>query len=197
MATLDLLSASEAKAAANIDVSTQDTEVAALITAVSLQLDNLCGPIVKRTVTSESHDGDRRVVFLRYRPVASVSAVVEYAGATATTLTAETAGSAGTYLVEPVPGEVRRRASFSDQCFASGRRNVLVTYSAGRYDSTGVVGEQFKQAAKLAFTNLWRREQGVGTETFGAVATQLVPGFALPNAVLDLLADEIQAPELS
>lgn len=195
MATLDLLSSTEAKAALNVTVSTHDTEIAAYVTAVSLQLDNLCGPVVTRTITSESHDGGWPQVFLRKRPVSSVTAVSEYSGATETALTAESPGTSGTYLVDG--SIVRRRSGFGLACFADGRKNVLVTYTAGRYASTGAVEEHFKGAARLALTNLWRREQGVGTETFGAVATQLVPGFALPNAVLDLLADEVQAPELA
>lgn len=196
--TLDLLTLTEAKAALNITVSTYDTEVAAYVTAVSRQLDNLCGPIVTRTVTSESRDGGRPTLYLARRPVASVAAVVEYDGTTGTTLTAETPSSqtANQYLVESAQGILRRRNGGSDYLFPIGRQNVIVTYSAGRYSSTSTVDERFKTAARLCLTNLWRREQGGGTDTFGALAGSVIPGFGMPNAVMDLLADDIQAPEV-
>ena len=70
------------------------------------------------------------------------------------------------------------------------------TYTAGRFTSTSTVDERFKTAARLCLTNLWRREQGGGTDTFGALPGTVIPGFWMPNAVLDLLANDIHAPEV-
>lgn len=201
MADTDILSSAEAKLALNIAASdtSQDTELASYITAVTGMLDSLVGPVVARTVTSESHDGGTATVFLARRPVSSVTAVSEFSYTTEQALAAESNSTktANDYLLEAARGVLRRRSGGGDARFASGRRNVLVTYSAGRYASTGAVEAKFKQAAAVALTNLWRREQGSGTETFGAFEPSApVPGFGLPNAVLDLLMDEVQAPEI-
>lgn len=192
---IDVLTLTEAKLALNITGTTSDTELPAWITAVSQQLDKVCGPIVTRTVSSESHDGGVPTLYLKNRPVSSVSAVVEYSGTTGTVLTAESPGTAGTYLIEAAAGVLRRRSGLTDACFAAGRRNVVVTYVAGRFDSSSV-DEKFKTAARVTLANLWRREQGGGSETFGGLESLgVVPGFGLPNAVLDILKGEILAPE--
>lgn len=192
---IDVLTLAEAKAALNITGSTFDAELAGWNTGVAQQLDKLCGPIVQRA-TSESHDGGCQAIYLRSRPVASITSVVEYAGTAAATLTAESPGTAGTYLLEAAAGVLRRRSGLNDAWFASGRGNVTVAYVAGRFDSVSTVDEKFKSAARVTLTNLWRREQGGGTETFGGlVGVGVVPGFGLPNAALDILADEILAPE--
>lgn len=200
MASNDLLTLAEAKAALNISSgsTTQDAEVSAYVSAVSSQLDKMCGPIVTRTVTSESHDGGTELLFLGYRPVSTITAVVEYAGTDPTTLTAETNDDRDgqRYLIEAAKGILRRRSGGSDSGFASGRQNVIVTYTAGRYSSTSTVDERFKTAARLCLTNLWRREQGGGTDTFGALPGTVIPGFGMPNAVMDLLADDVQHPEV-
>lgn len=194
----DLLTLTEAKQALNISSTSQDTEVAAYVTAVSQQLDMLCGPIVTRTVTSESHDGGRPTLYLAYRPVNAITACVEYSGETATTLTGESPGAitGSRYLLEAAQGVLRRRTGGNDDLFPDGRRNVVVTYTAGRFTSTSTVDERFKTAARLCLTNLWRREQGGGTDTFGALPGTVIPGFGMPNAVLDLLANDIHAPEV-
>lgn len=196
--SLDLISLTEAKAALNVTVSTYDTEIAAYVTAVSRQIDKMCGPVVTRTLTSESRDGGDTKVYLANRPLSTVTTVIEYDGNTATTLTAETAGAltSNQYLVDAAKGILYRRDTGWDCYFPPGRKNIIVTYAAGRYTSTGVVDERFKTAARLCLTNMWRREQGGGTDTFGALPGTVIPGFGMPNAVLDLLADDIQHPEV-
>lgn len=201
MAATDILSSAEAKLALNIASSdtSQDTELAVYISAVSGMIDAYCGPVVARTVTSESYDGGCPWIVLNSRPVSSVTAVYEFSYTTQTALSAESnsAKTSSDYLLEAAKGVLRRRAGGTDSLFANGRQNVVVTYSAGRYSSTGAVAEKFKQAASVALSNLWRREQGAGTETFGGViGGQTIPGFGLPNAVVDLLSDEFQAPEV-
>jgi len=195
-ATSDLLTLTEAKAALNIVSSSQDTEIAAYITAVSGQLDELCGPVVTRSITSESHDGGTNRLFLAKRPVTTVTTVVEYDGATGTSLTAETPGSisGNRYLLDAAQGTLWRRSSGSDSVYPIGRQNIVISYTAGRYTSTSTVDERFKTAARLCLTNLWRREQGAGTDTFGALPGSVIPGFGMPNAVMDLLSGDIRGP---
>lgn len=199
--TLDLISSAEAKLALNIDSTdtSQDTELAAYVTAVSRMIDKAFGPVVVRTLTSESHDGGGSTIRLKHRPVSSVTAVSEFTYTTQQALAAEStsAKTANDYLLEAAQGVLRRRHNDSDASFAAGRQNVQVTYVAGRYSSTGSVDAKFKQAAAISVSNLWRREQGGGTETFGGVIPgQSIPGFGLPFVVMDLLSDEMQAPEV-
>ncbi len=197
---LDYLTLAEAKAALNIDTSNTnfDTELAGWITAVSRQLDNYVGPVVTRTITSESHDGGCASLFLKYRPVSSVTAVSEFSYTTEQALTGESNASktATNYLLDAAKGILRRRSGGADTRFPMGRGNVIVTYVAGRYTSASV-DEVFKTGARLTLSLLWRREQGFGTETFGAMgAFPGLPGFGLPNVVVDLLSDYALAPEV-
>lgn len=197
MATNDLLSAAEARAAVAIDTSdtSQDANLAIYNTAVSLRLDELCGPVVQRTVTSELHNGGNYFIQLYNRPVASVTTATEYVGTTGTTLTAESNSSkpSSAYMLETRTGILRRRASGGDTRFATGRQNIAVTYVAGRYATTSAVDERFKLAAQIMLSHIWRVERGGGNQTFG----EFVPSgssFAVPNRVLELLADELLEP---
>lgn len=197
----DVLTMVEAKRILNLDMTsnTHDEWVAVIVTAVSQQLDELCGPVVQRTVTSEAHDGGDATVRLKYRPVASVTTVTEYDGTAATTLTAETntTKTASNYFVELTEGLIRRRSSGSDTVFPAGRGNVLVTYEAGRAANTAAVAPKFKQAAAMMLRNLWVSEAASGSETVGAftefpVNPLLGPGML--NKVAALLHGEMKAP---
>jgi hypothetical protein len=199
--TYDLLTLDEAKAALNIPLAdtTFDTELHAYITAVSQRIDDLCGPGVKRSVADEVHDGGDSLIFPNETPVASIGEVVEYSSGTGTTLTGETNTVAGTYVLEGAGTHlslVRRRSSWSDAPFVAGRGNVMISYVAGRFDSTADVSPLFKQAAAKTLSWLWRGDQGAGTATFGGVeGTSLFGlGFALPNSVVELLAYERRPP---
>lgn len=192
--TYDLLTLDEAKLARNIALAddTHDEELAMYITAVSQRLDDYCGPIVKRSIAGEVHDGGDSYIFPVHTPVATIGEVVEYSSGTATILTGETNLVAGTYVLEGAGTHlslVRRRSSWSDSVFTPGRGNVVISYVAGRFDSTADVSPKFKEAAAKMLNWLWQGDQGSGTATFGAVeGTSLFGlGFALPNVVVELL----------
>lgn len=197
----DLLTLAEAKAALNIDPDDDqfDVELAMYVTALSQRIDDLCGPVVKRTVTDERHDATTGPVWLNQVPVASVSLVIEYVSGMATTLEAEASlTEAGDYvLLDPgtVNSRLARRSSFYDRWWSTGS-TVVVTYVAGRFSSTAAVSPKFKQAAAKALAWLWRGDQGAGTVTFGgAEGTSLFGlGFALPNVVKEMLAYETLPP---
>lgn len=207
MATLDVLTLSEAKLALNLTGTTaHDVELAGFITASSLRLDELVGPVVRRHITDETHDGGAPSVFLRWWPVASVATVTEYSGTTATVLTPESPGSqpADAYLTEPYSADptlkgpqLHRRSSGTDARFADGRGNVTVTYTAGRAVDTAAVDHRFKLAASLILINLWRSQQDSsgGMGEFD-VPNQIFPRFAVPNAVRELMHGEVQEPDL-
>lgn len=199
----DVLTFLEAKRAVNLDTTNTDGSelLTTLITAVSTQLDELCGPVVNRTITTETHDGGSTMILLRYLPVSSITTVTEYSGTIATTLTAETNTTKTTsnYLHvgttgRLASGRVVRRSNNCDATFAIGRRNIEVTYVAGRAATTAAVPAKFKQAAAMMLRNVWVSEQASGSETFGAFTDQapnplLGPG--LLNKVVALLEGEM------
>ncbi len=199
MATLDVLTEAESLAAVNASATT--ATLTNLVTAVSQQLDELCGPVVVRTITSELHDGGRPTILLRNLPVSSITTVTEYDGTTGTTLTAETNATKTTanYLHLGTAGEVAsgrivRRSNNADYVFPAGRRNIDVTYVAGRAATTSAVAPKFKQAAAMMLRNVWVSEQASGSETFGAFTDQapnplLGPGML--NKVAALLDGEM------
>lgn len=205
MALLDWITVTEAKLALNIQASdtSQDTEVGSYVTAVSLRLDDLAGPVVQRSVT-ERHHGGRAWFYPNKTPLLSVTSVTEHTRGVPLALTVETLTTlpADGYLLDQ--GEVhdtvvRRRKSGADASFPAGERNVVLVYVAGRYADTASVDAKFKQAAAKMLTMLWRADQGAGTVTFGA--EEPVPlgglGFSVPAAVLDLLRSELRAPTVA
>jgi len=194
--TLDVVTLAEFEADAGIDAD--DTLAAAYITSVSRLLDKVCGPIVVRTVTGEVHDGGdgtHEVVQLDEWPVDSVTTVTEYQGNTAVTVTEEavtTSPSPG-FLCDFSTGALYRRAGKVDWCWYRGRRNIVVTYEAGRYADTASVDERFKRACLITLRNLWQKEQGMGTVTFGPDGQPVVGAtFALPNAAAAFIREDIR-----
>jgi hypothetical protein len=198
--TLDILTLAEAKLEVNIASSdtTQDTELANYITAVSRRIDSLCGPVVNRTFTTETYyvGGCDRYIDLRTYPVSSVTAVVEYdAAGNATTLTGETVSTkqASGFLLDVSvrrPRRIYRRASGVTYQFPAGGA-VTVTYVAGRAANTAAADPVFKNAAASVFGYLWRNRQGIGSDTFGATDVGIIPPFALPRGLLEGLSDEL------
>lgn len=203
---LDVISLTEAKRALNIQSTdtTQDTELASYISAVSQALDDRCGAIVKRTITATYAPDEYRngSLILTEAPASrtadnSVTTVTEYSGGTAQVLTAETvsASSSYDYAFNPRTGIISRRSTWGDTTFAS--QNVVVVYVAGRYANTASVSQKFKQAAAIMLTHLWRGEQGVGgSATFTPLASG-IPTFSVPNAVLELLEGELRPPAVA
>jgi hypothetical protein len=193
---LDVLSSDEAKRLVSISASNtdQDAELEVFITAVSRRLDELVGPIVVRTFTAEPYNGGCLSIRLLHAPVSSFTTVTEYNGTTAQVLTAETnaAKTANNYLWDSTLGRLYRRASGNDAYFPAGRKNVTVTYVAGRAATTAAVDEKYKRAAGIILAHLWRADRGSGSETFGEYSYPV--GFAIPNRALEILGDELRAP---
>jgi hypothetical protein len=200
--TLDLITLAEAKRALNLDTSntTHDTELESYITAVSRRLDDLCGPVVIRTITGEVHSGGAATIWLHRAPMSAsstttVTTVTEYAGTTGTVLTAETnlAPGASAYLFDRSTGALRRRSGGNDAVYPAGRFNVVVTYQAGRYADTAAVDAKFKQACAISVAHLFRSEQGFSAIDDGVGYR---PSFSLPKRALELIASEMSTRPL-
>lgn len=166
---LDLLTLPEGYAAisdvtsAAAGTGSNDGRLAAMITAISRRVDDLCGPVVRRTITGEEQPGGDPTIQLRYYPVASVTTITEYNGTSPTVLAAENFPSGVTQydykiLDEGKSGLISRRAQGYGYVFAGDR--VIVTYSAGRATSTETVDPKFKEAASAILKRLWKREAG-------------------------------------
>jgi len=198
--TLDTLTLPEAKARLGIATADtdHDTTIAAVITAVSGQLDQLVGPVVVRTITTESKDGGRAFISTDKRPVSSVTTLIEYDGTTATTLTAEsnTANTANDYSIGD-HGIIWRRANRADYRFPTGRRNIEITYVSGRAATTATVGAKYKEAAAMMLRNIWTSELASGSQTFGGITdgfSNPLLGPGLLNKVVALLDGEFDRP---
>ncbi len=195
----DLLSIEEARSAAGVKGSAQDTRLAIYVSALSRRLDRACGAVVERTVTSELHNGGRPTIRLRH-PASAFTAVTEYQGTSGITLTRETPGTApgDGYLAEPhapepslFSGVLHRRSGGYDACFWAGRLNLAVSYTAGRYATTAAVDELFKEAATIVLANLWTAEE-LDVRKTGELdgPAMRFPRFAIPNAARQLLREE-------
>src|SRR3954470_17383830 len=115
---LDVITLAEAKQALNAGPSstTDDALLASYVTTVSRRMDQLCGPIVKRTVT-ETFDGSCGTLLLKSRPVISITSVVD----TGTTL--DPSG----YTVTPSTGVLRKVSGVYLSAFRWGIASVVVT----------------------------------------------------------------------
>ena len=192
MGVLDVVTLPEVEAELGVDPDSR-VLLSGYITSVSRKLDKACGPIVQRTITDEKHSGGHRAILLDHYPVASVTSVTEYSGMTGTALVEETPATSPSNGFMPDGSMLIRRRGKIDAYWALGRHNILVTYVAGRYEDTLSVDDRFKRAAFITLANLWRREQGMGTMTFGADgAPMLGATYALPNAAKAFIQDDIR-----
>lgn len=203
MAATDILSLVEARAAVNLGSSQdRDTQLQTHVTAISQRIDKICGPVVNRTISAEAHNGGVWRIWLDHTPVSSVTTVLEYRHTTETELTAETNAlkPGNAYLLDHqgLRYYIWRRSGGADTNFPTGRRNVLVTYVAGRgFADTASVDAKFKLAAEAVLRRTWKREQSAWgqSQDFFADVENPAPtlGFykAVDPMVRELLEDEI------
>lgn len=202
LAILDRFEAYEAindATSAQAGSSDRDAEVIDIwVAALSRRIDELCGPVVVRTVTDERHDGGRSRIWLDNAPVSSITTLVEYDVGTVQTLTAEQDDNLPEdgYLLDD-DGSVIRRNGGGDALFPPGRRNVKATYEAGRAADTASVDAKFKMAAGAILRRLWQREAGAwarATDPFTEVGGG--PAFfkAVDPMVHEFLSDEMRVP---
>lgn len=199
MATNDLLTAAEAYRALNItnvtEQTTVGTHVAELITEASLFIDDLCGPVVSRSVT-ETFLEPSGSLNLRVPPgsptfTATFTSITEYSSGTATVLTAEDFDTAGTYRWEPRKGVLLRRSSWSYTTW--GPQEVIVVYTAGRFADTASVSQKFKGACRKVLMHKWQNrgsQSGFGTPSGDGAPFGGIP--YSPKTLLDHLRVDLK-----
>ena len=192
MATLPdiaLLDRNEAYEAINDPVSgnsqaaDRDAEVFLWVSAVSRRVDELCGPVVGREVV-ERHHGGVRVIRFRTIPVLSVTQV--------------TAGGA---VVDSDLYDLDDDNRFVPKLehvtvWPSGRRNITVTFQAGRAATTADVPATFKLAAATILTGLWAKYGGAWARGGDPFTEGSQPQFfdELTHNVKRWLGDELLPP---
>lgn len=202
--TLDVISLTAAKVALNIDDDNTDydAELARQITAVSRVMDEIVGPVVVRTITTEEHLGNRGIIALRRRPVTSITTVREVLYGAAQTVSAVAfGGSSDGYRAlkwernpSLLSGLLRRRRY---GCHAPWGDEVEVTYVAGRYANTAAVDARFVEAAAGVLRRLWKREAGTWAQSASVFADlDASPGSpffrAVEPVIRELIGDEVQ-----
>lgn len=195
-----IVSLTEAKNALNKaqNVTADDEEVTDWIDAATYVIEQQVGIVVPRTYT-ETYDGGEHTIFLRRRPVVSITTVTEVMGpGMSTVITAEPVGGPYTdsqYLLDGVM--LRRRRSGFDGYWAYGCGNVTVTHKAGRAPTPPHV----RTAVLELIGHYWRASQlasrGARTSAIANAPQDLTTliGIALPNRIAVLLGPK-RAPRL-
>jgi hypothetical protein len=212
---LDILTLAEGKQAVglgNTD-SSQDAQLEYYITAASGILDDYIGPVVNRDIiefqNGSTRSGARKTsIVLNFRPVYSVTEVLEYetGATTAITLTEDdpTTHPAEGFYPELYSGSalgitngiLHRKRSGMTGYWAAGVGNISVDYTAGRFTDTASVTRKYKRACAIILENLWRDTQaGVMQLDEYTVPHQSFPTFAMPNAVKEMFPSEIGQQE--
>ena len=191
----DILTYEEAVNALNLSQSRSAPDVLEMwVTAVSQRIDALCGPVVIREVV-DTLDANGPYLTPNYRPVDSVTSVVEYVSGTGRTLTAEDIDTVGDYLL--VDDQLTRRSGWYTW---SWQGRVVVTYDAGRYADTESVDAKFKLCASAILRRLWAREAGAWgrADPFGGEDQGSLGFFSVIDpAVREWLADEMRTPAIA
>jgi hypothetical protein len=187
-----VLSLTDARAALGIPATetAKNADITFYIGAVVPIIEDIVGPVDSRSC-DEWHDGGGSIV-LDEAPVRTVASVTETSGGVTRTLTeqpldGETGNPYG-YTLDEATGRLDRRSAGSWIPFAEGRRNVHVTYTAGRQACPPNV----TLAARRLLRHLWQQEQNGGRPAMsGAEPTVTTPsGYAVPRVVVELCGSE-------
>jgi hypothetical protein len=177
VAATDVLTLDEARDAlrfATGDTTRDDPLATVYVPAVTSVVEDVVGPVVRRTVTHTAEGGQGAV--LLPTAASSVTSVVE----DGTTLTAGT-----DYVTSPTAGVIYRGSSTGRTSFGGGVGSVVVTYVAGVCDTTDDVPANIKLAARLILAATWQKDQQGGRPEFGTTgdgATVMTPsGHAIPR----------------
>jgi len=196
-----IISLAEARAALVLSPgnTAKDEDLRTYIVAATPVMEDICGPIL-RTPQVETFDGGSDQIELLWAPLISVTSIVESYGSnyvrilTLDDIFAGTAVSAFGYTVELKTGLVTRRVTGTASPFPRGRRNIQVSYVAGR----AVIGGNITLGTRRLVKHLWQQDQtwnrpGVPQEEM----TTTPSGFAVPRAVVELCAGDVRGPSIA
>jgi hypothetical protein len=198
-----LISLAQARASIGLPAANtiKDEDLRELITDATPIMEDLCGPILHRAWV-ETQDGGSTQIGLIRSPLISVSSVIESYGSnyqrplTVQDIFTGSALNAFGYTVELDSGIVTRRSAGAAVPFVAGKRNIQITYIAGRL----VIGGNIVRATRRLVRHLWQQEnQGFRP----AMGTPNVPmsttpsGFAVPTAVVELCAGDLRGPSVA
>ena len=188
---LDAYEAINDSATATAVSSDRDAEFIDIwLAAVSRRIDELCGPVVVRTVT-ETYSGDGRdVIYLRTPPAAGVTSVTVDGSVLA----------ADDYELDN-DNRFIAKLYRNGGIWPSGRRNIVVEYEAGRSADTETVGPLFKLAASAILRRLWAREAGAWARGGDPFEADMQGGGrffkTVDPMVAEFLADEMRPPAVA
>src|SRR6266568_5873677 len=177
-----ILALSDAKDILNIAQTdtTDDAEIQRKISAIEAGLERVIGgPVITRTITNERVQvgSGYRTFTLRYRPVVSVTSIVDVASGVAMSL--------ADLDVDSVTGILRRKLNLP---FWSRGPFYLITYTAGLGTA---VPQAITEAAAVILKHLWSTQRGNAlTVPTGGEQMTTIPGlgFMVPNLAAELLA---------
>ncbi len=178
----------------------KDEDLRSYILAATPIMENLVGPILTQS-QDQWYDGGSPIIMLTHVPVVSVASVTETFGANVIRtlifqpLDGITPVDAFGYTIDLKSGALIRRVSGVAAPFAAGRRNVHVTYLAGR-----VLTGNLLLAARLLVRQLWliSGQQGLRPAMGSPGSTPSAPvGFAVPNAVIELCQPDVPMPGIA
>jgi hypothetical protein len=174
----------------------KDDDLRSAILGATPIMEDLVGPILSRSC-DEWHDGGAPTVRLLQAPCLSVATVVESWGTFTRTLTAQPLDGTGFdaygYTVDLNDGILQRRVSGQSGIFNPGRRNIHVTYVAGRT----VISENILKATRRLVRHFWQQEQQTPprpdlSAPESTPMTTTPSGFAVPQVVVDLCAGDLR-----
>lgn len=163
-----------------VSTSTTDEQLRRIAGVATDLAERYTGRSWRRTPIVETHDGGLCALVLRRTPVASVTSVVE----SGTTL-------ATGWVLDSGAGILYRGTTTSEQAWACGRQNVVITYVAG-----GDVPETVRHAVLELARHLWDTQRGGSQLPRQAGAGDdwdPRAGFSMPRRVVELL-DHHRAP---
>jgi len=197
-----LISLAEAKAGLGVTGTAKDEDIRSVIEAATPIMEDICGPLLRQTRV-ESYDGGVSQINLLWSPIVSVTGIIETYGSNYTRPLTQQDIFSGSgldafgFTVDLVTGIVTRRAIGAAINFASGKRNIQITYVSGRAAISGNI----LLATRRLIRHLWSQEQQSFRPNVLAAPdpnmTTSPAGFAVPRAVVELCADSTRAPGLA
>jgi len=154
-----------------------DDELRAFILAATGLIEGVVGPLSRRTVTAETHNGGRTTVLLKQAPIISITSCLENGSALDST----------SYSLDGESGVLTRTSGYTAYTWGgdvdySNFNNISVTYVAGR----SVIPADLAHAVLELVRHLWTTQRGSvrrsGTDDY-------LPGsgFSMPNRVREML----------